>query len=165
MKYQALILTRLAARLREQNQRRLAAVQREARVLKALMQRAALLLALALPVTCQAGQANLAWNPSPTPGVTNYVLNASPGAAFLLPALVRVNTKTNLSASVDFATNGVWSFWVTAQKDGIESDPSNVLTIEVPRPATNLRTLVLEASIDLSGTNWTDAGFFRLRLK
>lgn len=75
---------------------------------------------------------------------------------------MRVNVGANLTAAAQL-TNGIYTVAVTAQKDGLESDPSNTLTLDVPRSPTNLRTLVIEAAIDLSGTNWSHAGFIRLR--
>lgn len=75
---------------------------------------------------------------------------------------MRVNVGTNLTAIAQL-TNGVYSVVVTAQKEGVESDPSNMLILDVPRSPTNLRTLILEAAFDLTGTNWTTVGMIRLR--
>lgn len=104
-----------------------------------------------------AGETRFGWSPSPTAGVTNYVLTVTQGTNS-----VRVNVGTNLTASAQL-TNGIYSVTVTAQKDGFESEPSNMLTLDVPRSPTNLRTLVVEASFDLTGTNWINVGLLRLR--
>lgn len=106
-----------------------------------------------------------AWDPSTTTGVTNYVLHAHTNALTatnFASALVHVNVGTNLTASVSALQPGLWSFCATAQKDGVQSAPSNVVNVEVPRPPPNMRVVVVQYSNTLS--NWYDAGFFRLRL-
>lgn len=112
-------------------------------------------LVLVLPVF--SAETRFAWSPSPDLGVTNYVLKVLQGTNS-----VRVNVGTNLTAIAQL-TNGVYSVVVTAQKEGVESDPSNMLILDVPRSPTNLRTLILEAAFDLTGTNWTTVGMIRLR--
>jgi len=112
-----------------------------------------------------AAQARLAWDASPTEGVTNYVLHAwtnSAAAASFTNALVHVNAGTNLTAMIEALQPGQWSFTVTAQKDGLESDPSNLLMVEVPQAPARMRTVAIQYSGAL--TNFCDVGFFRLRL-
>jgi hypothetical protein len=111
-----------------------------------------------------AGGVNLAWNASPTPAVT-YVLYAHTNdltATNLSSAIVRLNIGTNLTATVEALKAGQWCFVATAKLNGVESDPSNSLIVEVPEPPSNMRTVVLQYSGTL--TNFYDVGFFRLRL-
>jgi hypothetical protein len=114
-----------------------------------------------------AASVRLAWDASPTEGVTNYVLhawtnNAENGPFAYTNAPVHVNVGTNLTASLEALQPGQWSFVVTAQKEGIESDPSNVVIVETPDPPARLRTIAIQYSGSL--TNFVDVGFFRLRL-
>lgn len=114
---------------------------------------------------CIASDVKLAWDASPTPGVTNYVLYASTNsltATNLPTATVRLNVGTNLTASVENIQPGQWSFAATGMKDGLESDPSNILIVDVPKPPDRMRTVVVQYSGTL--TNFYDVGFFRLRL-
>jgi len=116
-------------------------------------------------LTSMASDAKLAWDASPTTGVTNYVLYASTNilsATNLTSATVRLNVGTNLTATVERIQSGQWSFAVTAMKNGLESDPSNILIVEVPQPPARMRTVVVQYSGTL--TNFYDVGFFRLRL-
>ena len=116
-------------------------------------------------LTSMASDAKLAWDASLTTGVTNYVLYASTNilsATNLTSATVRLNVGTNLTATVEGIQTGQWSFAATAMKDGIESDPSNILIVDVPQPPARMRTVVVQYSGTL--TNFYDVGFFRLRL-
>lgn len=98
---------------------------------------------------------NLAWDASATDGC-GYRLYAQSGTNIL-----RVSTGTNLTATLDDVVPGFWSFWATAIKDKIESDPSNVLTVEVPHTPQGIRTLVVEHGTTI--TNWTE--FFRVKFE
>ena len=112
-----------------------------------------------------AAELKLAWDESPTTGVTNYVLYASTNAlnaSNLQTAAVRLNVGTNLTATVEDIQPGQWSFAATAQKMGVESAPSNILLVDVPTPPARMRTVVVQYSGTL--TNFYDVGFFRLRL-
>lgn len=107
----------------------------------------------------------LAWDKSDTASVTNYVFYAhtnSLTATNLASAAVRLNAGTNLTARVERLAAGRWWFVVTAVGEGMESDPSNTVTVEVPEPPKNMRTVILQFSGTLS--NFYDVGFFRLRL-
>lgn len=115
-----------------------------------------------------AGSVTVAWDPSPTPAVSCR-LYASPlllTETNLIDAPVRLNMGTNLTASIVFTNSGRWNLVATAvNTNGVESAPSNQLSIEVPAPPASLRTLAVEHTLDISKTNgWQDLGFFRLRL-
>lgn len=78
---------------------------------------------------CIASDVTLEWDASPTSDITNYVLYASQTAltATNLPtATVCLNAGTNTTATVTNLT-GHWYFVATAQKDGLESDTSNMV--------------------------------------
>ncbi|MHB9009759.1 MAG: hypothetical protein ACYDC1_22825 [Limisphaerales bacterium] len=122
-------------------------------------------LAFGLASAAMSAELTLAWDPSTTPGITNHVLYASRtglSSTNLTQAIVRVSVGTNLTASVHSLGPGPWAFAVTAMKNGVESDPSNILQVEVPTPPARMRTVVLQYSGTIS--NWTDVGFFKLRL-
>lgn len=83
-------------------------------------------------------------------------------------ATVKVNAGTNLTVAVTDITPGTWTFKVSAYNTTnlIESDLSLPLVATLPvYPAANLR-LIVEAipTINLT-TNWTDVGFFKLRVE
>ena len=121
--------------------------------------------AILLAASGLASNVRLAWNGSVTPGVTNYVLYAHTNALTatnLSSALVRVDVGTNLTATVEGLNPGQWCFVATARLNGVESDPSNSLTVEVPGPPANMRLVVVQYGGTL--TNFYDVGFFRLRL-
>lgn len=108
----------------------------------------------------------LKWDASPTPGVTNYNIYASTNslsASNLLSAEVRVALGTNLTATVYDLVPGKWYFAATAQLDGIESAPSNILMLEVPKSPTNFLTVFVQYSGTITN-GFTDTGFFRLRI-
>lgn len=108
-------------------------------------------------LSAEASYLQLAWDASVTDGC-DYRLYAQSGTN-----IVRVETGTNLTASLEDILPGFWSFWATAIKDRIESDPSNVLTVEVPRTPEGMRTVAIEYTVTLTN-NWEEAGFFRLRI-
>lgn len=89
-----------------------------------------------------AADIRLAWNPSTTPGVTNYVLYASTNSLNFQSFNVRTNAGTNLIATVQTLRAGQWQFAVTAQKDGAESDMSTILPVEIPMPPTGVRIVI-----------------------
>ena len=64
----------------------------------------------------------LAWTASPTPGVTNYTLTQSSGTN-----VVRFDTGTNLTLVVTVQATNEYTFFATAQMDGEDSDPSNII--------------------------------------
>ncbi len=103
----------------------------------------------------------LAFDPSPTSGVTNYVMYSAVGTA---PLGNPVNLGTNTALTFTFTTNGIFRFAFTAMKGGLESDLSSILTLDVPKPPANLRTVVLQVNANLSSGAWTNIGFFRVQI-
>lgn len=126
-----------------------------------------LLLALLATVVLSGGDIRLAWDASPTPGVTNYSVYAHTNqivvACVIVPGCLRTNVGTNLVVDFVALRPGRWWFVATAWKDGLESAPSGVLEVEEPAPPAGMRTLNVQASTDL--TTWTNIGFFRLLLR
>lgn len=129
-----------------------------------------ILLLLLSVGTSLAGFIPLKWSPSPTAGVTNYVLLAHTNninSDNWVDATVRLNCgiATNALARV-VGTNATWYFSVIAQKNAISSDLSNVLIGEFPAPPADLRAMSLDYTFDLTSTNWLQASetlFIRLR--
>lgn len=114
------------------------------------------------------GNVKLAFDPSTTPGVTNYVLYASTNALTatnLATAVTNISLGTNLSVRVDGLRPGKWWFATTAVKDGVESVASNILPLEVPQSPAVMRSLAIQYNATLTGTNWQDAGWFRLKIE
>jgi len=118
--------------------------------------RHALLAFALLAATAHAGTVRLAWDPSPTPGCT-YVLYAEQGTNS-----VRVDVGDRLAVDLEDLPAGVWSFWATAERGGVESDPSGVVTVEVPRQPEGMRTVAIDYGPTI--TNLGDTAFFRLRI-
>lgn len=115
---------------------------------------------------CRAGQAMIGWTASPDDWRTNgmtYVLHSHTNPIVEgSPVLVKLNVGTNLSALVTFTNAGRWFFRVAAvNTDGVASELSNELLVQSPRPATELRTVAIEHTINLPG-GFTNVGFFRL---
>lgn len=136
------------------------------RAVRALTATGLLLSAFSLQPSAFAGEVTLAWDASPSPAVTNYVLYAhtnSLSATNLASATVKVNAGTNLTALVENLRPPVtWYFVATAVAGGVQSDPSNQLIVQVPPPPANARVVAVQFGITL--TNLTDVGFFRLRI-
>lgn len=113
-----------------------------------------------------AGEVQLAWDASPSPGITNYILYAHTNALTktnLSTAVVKVSAGTNTTASLDNLATGTWWLTVTASKGGVQSDPSNILIIDVPQPPAQMRSVVIQYSATLTN-GFNDLGFFRLRI-
>jgi hypothetical protein len=121
--------------------------------------------ALLFSLTSQGQQFTLAWSPSPTPAV-NYRLYAHTNSSYLTNlslATVKLDAGTNLTATVRDLSGGAWRFVATAYVSSLESVPSNELIVNVPSPPANLGTVVLQFNASVTGTNWLDAGFFRIK--
>lgn len=106
----------------------------------------------------------LQWNPSTSLGVTNYVVYASTNvltSSNLYDRAARLNVGTNLTATIQNIRTGSWWFTVTAMSNGLESDCSNIINVNVPVAPQNLRTIVIQYDGTLS--NFYDVGFFKLR--
>lgn len=116
-----------------------------------------------------AGQVRVAWEASPSTNVTAYVLYAHTNTLTetnLINAAVRVSVGTNLSASVLFTNTGRWHLVATARDaSGVESEPSNQLVLSVPNAPAALATVAVEHTLSVSGSEWKDVGFFRLRIE
>lgn len=114
----------------------------------------------------QAAPIQFAWDASVTLGVTNYVLFASTNTlttSTTSNAPVKLNLGTNTTCWVEGMTNGVWNFAVASVKNGVQSDLSNVVTVEVPKAPANMRTVYLQYGPTV--TNFSDTGFFRVRIQ
>lgn len=124
------------------------------------MKRLLLFLAF-LPSAAFAAILSLSWAPSTTSNVT-YAVYAGTNSVM---SAIRVASVTN-RVRLDFDAGGTWFFWATAvATNGVESDPSNVLRVEIPHPPTNLHPVAVEYTFDLAATNWQQAGTVFLRLK
>ena len=117
-----------------------------------------------LTAHAQGATVNLAWDASPSPGVTNYVLYVSTNS---LPQgitnALRLSVGTNLTASATFTNTATVNFAVTAQAGGLESDLSNILIAQVPAAPANMRTVALQYSTVLTGP-FTNAMFLSLKI-
>lgn len=123
-------------------------------------------LLLAWSCHAQPGTVTLAWDPSPTTGVsyrlyahTNSLTSTNATAG----ATVRLDAGTNTTATLAALTPARWHFVATAVKDKLESVPSPELIAEMAAPPAALRTVTLQFNATVTGTNWLDAGFFRIR--
>ena len=120
---------------------------------------------MTLTALAEPGDVKLAWDASYA-GV-QYRLYAAPfslNATNLPLAMVKLDAGTNLTATVRALSAGTWHFVATAYTtNNIESVPSNQETVQVPAPPPNLRTVSLQWNATVSGTNWLDTGFFRIK--
>ncbi len=112
---------------------------------------------IAVRSTAGAASVSIAWEPSATIGVTNYIVRFwRDGASVVNTA--QVGTATN--HTIHNLDAGRWHCQVSAQSaQGIESDPSNLLVMEVP-PAPVIR-INLQGSGNITGpwTNIVSAGW------
>ena len=121
---------------------------------------------LALVSMARGQSVTLAWDASPDDSPTNrlfYRLYAGTNGAV---ALTNLNVGTNLSATVDRLTPGMWRFWATAvTSNGVESLPSNLVIQQVPATPLLMRTITLQYAFALTNGGFQDVGFFRLKLQ
>jgi hypothetical protein len=134
-----------------------------------------LITLLASCLCLNAAQVNLAWDsPASTNGLKGYYIyahtNSLATGTNLASALVRVKVPgaTSTNATVQFTNSATWFFVATAYGDfDMESVPSNEVIATIPKafpqPA-NVRTVAVEYIPTITGTNWTDVGFFRFRI-
>lgn len=130
------------------------------------------LFSLCIGHAIDAGEVRLAWDPGPGKAPSGFRLYAGTNslAQSQASAQVRLDTGTNTECIVSDLAAGRWYFVATAylvQADGtnwVESLPSNELILDVPATPRDMRTVVLQWNATLSGTNWLDVGFFRVRL-
>jgi hypothetical protein len=98
-----------------------------------------------------AADVRLAWDPSPTTNVVSYWVHYNNAATNTTG--LSVNVGTNLSHTLALSA-GTWSVYVTARNgQGIESDPSNLLVIDVPTPP--VLRLHLQGASTVTGP-WTN---------
>lgn len=115
-----------------------------------------------IPLTLCAGDIQLAWDPSPDTGVQAYILYASTNN--FQTVATNVNVGTNLTAKIIDLPPGTWYFAATALgTNQLESSYSNFVIADVHNPPNNLRVVVLQYSTTI--TNFTDAGFFKVRIE
>lgn len=119
-------------------------------------------LVMLVSFVASAADIKFAWDASPSPGITNYQLYASTNGIPSTNYVAQLNAGTNLTCSVQDLKQGKWYFAVLAMKDGISSDFSNIVIVEVPYASGSFRTVVLQFSGTL--TNFYDVGFFKLRI-
>jgi hypothetical protein len=128
----------------------------------------AILLCLNLPALAQSYK--FQWDPSPsaTNQVIGYRLYASTNSLTYdtrMTAPIRLDAGTNTTAQVTNALTGTYWFYATAyntnQIESVLSDPL-VVTVPVYAPK-NLRTVFLQWNATVTGTNWIDTGFFRIK--
>lgn len=121
-----------------------------------------LLCLLALP--CLAQQVSLKWDASPS-AVTNYLLlvhtNAPTASNALATASLKLGTGTATQAVLSEMKPATYWFSVVAQSSqGVYSDLSNILQVDVPKPAANLRTVVIQYTVGVTDPG-TNVGMFR----
>lgn len=121
-------------------------------------------------MTAYAGRVSVGWSPSPSTNVTYRIYAATNETSMLETNLssssVIMDVGTNMIASILFDRPETWYICATARRDGIESEPSNVLTVVVPVAPGGLAAMAVETTIDLSNTNgWAQVGFFRIRFE
>lgn len=122
-------------------------------------------LLLAVSMIANAASVNLAWDASPTLGVTNYALYvASSQAALGTTNAIRFNVGTNLAVTAVFTNTTTAYFAVSAVLFGIESDLSNTLIASIPKSPTNLLVVALNytGTMNLPVTN--NAAFLGLKI-
>jgi hypothetical protein len=120
-------------------------------------------------------QISLAWSPSPGTNVAGYYIYASTNVITdPLTNAIRSDVGNLTKGTVDLSGPGTWHFAASAYAystnvlngtnytSKVESALSNQVIVEVPPPPPNMRTLVLQFGTTV--TNWTDAGFFRIRI-
>jgi len=121
----------------------------------------AALLLLAIAAVAQAGTVRLAWDASPDASVLGYRIYAGTNSPLSTTnALGRMDTGTNLTATVTATTAGRWYFIATAYNRDAESDPTPESAVVFPEAPRTLGTLAIEASI--AATNWMQV--YRLKI-
>ena len=130
-----------------------------------IMKKLVVLFALLIAAVAQSADIKFAWDASPSVGVTNYALFAHTNATAITNyalAKVAVNVGTNLTCTISDLRPGRWWFFAAAMADGMTSDPSNVLQIEMANPPPNMRSLTVQygASLESMSNNI----FFKLKV-
>lgn len=105
----------------------------------------------------------------------DYATN-EPTSAFILYASTNVISATNYRTApvrlplppvntVTLSSFKPGTYWITVtavSTNTLESDPSNILVAQVPKPPANLRTVVLQYGPTI--TNFVDVGFFKVKI-
>ena len=108
----------------------------------------------------------LTWDPSPSDGVTNYWIYASPEPftnSNRTNAPVRVPVGTNTVATLEEVQAGKIYIAASAENSfGMESYLSNMIVLEVPAAPGDMRTVILQESATLKV--WSDVLFLRLKV-
>lgn len=125
------------------------------------------LFALSVPLI--AGEVKFAWTPSPDdlPGSNFvYLLRAATNTmTTFAPPVVVVNVGTNLTASLIFTNAGRWFVdCIARDTNNVESESSNELIIDVPKPPGQFRTVVLQHAATITN-GFSNVGFFRVEIK
>lgn len=107
------------------------------------------------------------------PEASAYRFYASTNGLDTVWPQVKVDTGTNRTVTIDSMTPALWTCWATAYAKGTnydgsvyttESDPSKELLLIVPRPPEKMAVVAVQWAGTLASTNWTDMGFFRLKI-
>jgi len=126
-------------------------------------------VALALSATAQS--LKIAWDASPSAliepiGYRFYAGTNAITEANKTNAIVRINAGTNTTATITNVIPATWYMRATAYSfsNNLESVLSDQLVVNFPtyRPE-NLRTVILQWNATVTGTNWIDTGFFRIK--
>ena len=98
---------------------------------------------IAFTITATAKDLTLQWDPPPiTEGITNYAIYASTSeitAANFLSAPFRYNAGTSTTFTITNLAPARWYFTAVSEADGMMSDTSNILRVNVPGKPENLR--------------------------
>lgn len=90
-----------------------------------------LLVCCALSAAAQSGLVSLAWDPSPSPGITNYVIYVGPSSRVYTNSVNAGNGTTH--SFNNLVPGGIYFFTATAQdNNGLESDQANEVSARIP---------------------------------
>ncbi len=106
----------------------------------------------------------LAWSPSPDP-VAGYILHAGTNSFTRTnAAALRLDVGTNLTATIQVTNAAIWFFAATAyDSNRVESARCPEIMVQFLNPPAGLGVVIQHAPT-ITGTNWQDVGFFRLKL-
>lgn len=117
----------------------------------------------------------LAWDASPEDNrsTTNYTYRVYAGtnagiATNTFNSLTNAYAGTNLSIAITNLMPAQWFFVATVFNGALESLPSNMTSYTVrsnpPAPPGTIGTLFVDTMIDLTGSNYTERGYFKFRI-
>ncbi len=122
-------------------------------------------LLLLLPLLALPAKADitLAWDPLTNfPSATYTLYAATNSFTNAAGALVTANVGTNTQVTLSGLTN-FWHFRAAAAVNGLSSDLSAPLILQIPPPPANFRTVIIQGGPTI--TNFQDLGFFRIRIQ